>query len=116
MDRTCERLSASHQSQSPRDVRSIQLFEKILPLFCRQLPVYIFNNTDTMLRGAALTETQISVNSLGERLTCWRPSFQTAVGQLSQDSGLEETVTCSLLPEIKATCILGIWWAKIPFL
>lgn len=63
-----------------------------------------------------LAQTQEIVITLGEVLMCWRLGSQTAVGQISWDSELEETVMCSLLPEIRATCIPGIWWAKIPFL
>lgn len=121
IDRATERLGVSHHSKSPCNVWIIQLFEKKLPLFCRQLPVYIFNNecgchAPGRRRQQTLPWTKTSANSLGERLMCWQPGFQTAAGQISWGLGLEETVMCSLLPEIRATCILGIWWAKIPFL
>lgn len=62
IDRATKRLGVSRHSKSLCNVWSIQLFEKILPLFCRHLPVYIFNNADATLQG-----TGGSRHSLGPR-------------------------------------------------
>lgn len=51
IDRATKRLGGSHHSKSPRNVWSIQFFEKKLPLFCRQLPVYAFTNAVATLQG-----------------------------------------------------------------
>lgn len=96
-------------TQSPHAVVEASSYLMLVPLFFRQLLLIT-----QMPRSG--TQTQTSVNSLGEMLMSWRSSFQTATGQIFWDLGLEGTVMCSLLPEIRATCILCIWWAKIPFL